>query len=77
MIRMMKYMNGVAVQHITFENFSDNSEFALATVVHEIIVKKDIEEGRITLFDWEELGLTGKYLLVWRLKLMKRRDIFL
>lgn len=48
--------DGVAVQHITFENFSDNSEFALATVVHEIIVKKDIEEGRITLFDWEELG---------------------
>ena len=48
--------DGAAVQHITFEDFSDSSEFALATVIHEIIIKKDIEEGRITLFDWEKLG---------------------
>lgn len=52
--------DGAVVQHITFENFSDNSEFALATVVHEIIIKKDIEEGRITLFDWKKLGFDGE-----------------
>lgn len=45
-----------AVQHITFEDFSDSSEFAIATVVYEIIIKKDIQEGNITLFDWMNLG---------------------
>lgn len=66
-IHNAEYYNGVnnphdkvyedaAVQHITFEDFSDSSEFAIATVVHEIIIKKDIQEGKISLFDWSKLG---------------------
>lgn len=47
---------GVAVQHITFENFADSSEFALGTIVHELLIKRDIAEGKITLFDWSALG---------------------
>ena len=47
----------VAVQHITFEDFSDSSEFAIATVVHEIIIKRDLWERKISLFNWEELEL--------------------
>ena len=54
-----KLYDGVAVQHITFEDFVDSSEFAISTVVHEIIIKKDLEEGKISLFDWEQLGLSG------------------
>lgn len=46
----------VAVQHITFEDFSDSSEFALNTVINELIIKKDIEDKRLTLFDWKGLG---------------------
>ena len=46
----------VAVQHITFEDFSDSSEFVLNTVINEIIIKKDIEDTRLTLFDWKGLG---------------------
>lgn len=53
-----KNYEGVAVQHITFENFSDSSEFAIATVMHEVIIKKDLEEKKISLFDWEKLGFT-------------------
>lgn len=66
-IRNAEYYNGVndphdkiyedaAVQYITFEDFSDSSEFAIATVVHEIIIKKDIQERKISLFDWSNLG---------------------
>lgn len=51
-----KVYGDVAVQHITFEDFSDSSEFAIATVVHEIIIKKDIKEKKISLFDWSKLG---------------------
>lgn len=66
-IHNAEYYNGVndphdkvyedaAVQHITFENFLDSSEFAIATVVYEIVIKKDIQERKISLFDWSKLG---------------------
>lgn len=51
-----KVYSDAAVQHITFEDFSDSSEFAISTVVHEMIIKRDIQESRISLFDWEKLG---------------------
>lgn len=54
-----KNYNGVAVQHITFEDFSDSSEFALATVIHEILIKKDLQEKQISLFDWGALKMEG------------------
>lgn len=49
--------DGVAVQHVTLEDFADNAEFAISTVIHEALIKKDMEAGRITLFDWKKLGL--------------------
>lgn len=49
---------GIAVQHITFEDFFNSSEYAISTVVHEIMIKKDLQDKRISLFDWEKLGLT-------------------
>lgn len=52
-----KDYGNIAVQHITFENFSDSSEFAIATVVHEVLIKQDISEGKISLFDWKKLGV--------------------
>lgn len=66
-INNAEYYNGVndphdkvyedaAVQHINFEDFSDSSEFAIATVVHEVIIKRDIQEGKMSLYDWQELG---------------------
>lgn len=46
----------VAVQHITFEDFSDSSEFAISTVIHELVIKQDIMNKKISLFDWKELN---------------------
>lgn len=48
---------GYTVQHITFEDFMDSAEVALSTVIHELIIKNDIANGKISLFDWAKLGL--------------------
>lgn len=47
----------VAVQHITFEDFSACAEYAVETVIHELLIKQDIIDRRICLFDWESLDL--------------------
>ncbi|MGN0607506.1 MAG: hypothetical protein ACI4JM_13395 [Oscillospiraceae bacterium] len=48
-------LSGYAVQHVTFEDFSHNSKYAVSTVIHELIVKDDISKGKISLFDWSKL----------------------
>ena len=50
--------DGVALQHVTFEDFLGKSEFAVSTIVHELLIKKDILNGQISLFDWNKLGYT-------------------
>lgn len=57
-----KIYENVSVQHITFEDFADSSEFALGTIIHELLIKKDLIEGKITLFDWSSLGFEQEVL---------------
>ena len=52
----VKY-RGYAIQHITFEDFMGSADFALSTVIHELLIKNDICNGKITLFDWKKLGI--------------------
>lgn len=49
--------DGYTVQHITLEDFMGNADFALSTVIHELLIKKDICNGKISLFDWTKLGI--------------------
>ncbi len=49
--------NGFIVQHITFEDYAKDSKFALKTVLNELMIKDDLEHGKITLFDWPTLGI--------------------
>jgi hypothetical protein len=51
-----RVFDDVAVQHITFEDFSECSEFAIATVIHEMLIKDDLVKQKISLFDWNTLG---------------------
>ena len=46
------------VQHITLEDFAGNIEYALSTVIHELLIKSDLKAGKISLFDWESLKFT-------------------
>ncbi len=48
---------GYIVQHITFEDFYHNRKFAISTVINELIIKNDIQNGKISLFDWSQLNL--------------------
>ncbi len=48
---------GTAIQHITLEDFKNNAEFALSAVIHDVLIKKDLVDYKITLFDWPSLGL--------------------
>lgn len=52
-----RVFNDVAVQHITFEDFSECSEFAISTVIHEMLIKDDLVKQKISLFNWSTLGL--------------------
>ena len=45
-----------AVQHITFEDFSSCAEFAIETVIHELLIKQDLVTKEVSLFSWKESG---------------------
>lgn len=51
--------NDVAVQHITYEDFSECKEFAISTIIHEMLIKDDLVKQKISLFDWNSLGMEG------------------
>lgn len=52
-----KTHKGFVVQHITFEDYAKDSKFALKTVLNELMIKDDLEHGRIALFNWPSLGI--------------------
>lgn len=45
-----------SVQHITFEDFFEDSKFAISTVVNELMIKDDLKNKQISLFNWSTLG---------------------
>jgi len=51
-----KVYTNMAVQHVTFEDFKKSGEIAISTVVHEILMKDDIANRQITIFDWTSMG---------------------
>lgn len=47
------------VQHITLEDFYSIPEKAIMTIVHELLIKQDLKNGKISLFDWKSLDYDG------------------
>lgn len=45
-----------AVQHITLEDFRLNADSALANVLKELVIKKDLIEKKITMVEWQSYG---------------------
>ncbi len=39
------------------EDFAGSADSAITTVIHELLIKHDIEMGRISLFDWASIGM--------------------
>lgn len=44
-----------AIQHITIEDFT-SPESAIAVVIHDLIIKRDLQLGKISLYDWTGLN---------------------
>lgn len=48
----------MVIQHITFEDFWGNEDHAVSMVIHELLIKADMQEKKFRLFDWSSLRLT-------------------
>lgn len=50
------------VQHITFEDFelfnkNNKASSAIGQAIHELMMKADLINNKITLFNWADMGL--------------------
>ena len=71
-----KRHEGFAVQHITLEDFMGNSEAAISTVVHELLIKQDIACKQISLFDWSALEMKSDLVFGMRALLNEEERYF-
>ncbi len=55
-------LDGYTVQHITPETFNYNVDAAVYNILKELVIKKDISNGTITLVDWNEYGYTSDWI---------------
>lgn len=55
-------MEDYVVQHITVENFKYQSSAAVHNILKELVIKKDISTGKITLVDWSQYGYKSDWL---------------
>lgn len=55
-------MKDYVVQHITVENFKCQSAAAVYNILKELVIKKDIAVGKITLMDWRQYGYKADWL---------------
>ena len=49
--------NGYTVQHVTLEDFDQHVEYSISTVIYELMIKQDLKNEKISLFDWNSLKL--------------------
>ena len=47
------------VQHITREKYDGDSKFTAEAIIHELLIKEDIRNKKISLFNWNELDVAG------------------
>ena len=55
-------MEDYVVQHITVENFKHQSSAAVYNILKELVIKRDIATGKITLVDWSQYGYKADWL---------------
>lgn len=68
---------GKGVQHLTVEEISSGggSNAVINVLIKELIIKEDIKNGRISLYDWSSLNLPGDVTFkICHMKTVKRRS---
>lgn len=48
--------NEYAIQHITLEEFLGKGDFAVNTVVNELLVKVDLQKKKLSIFNWASMN---------------------
>lgn len=48
-------------QNLTIESGNEFNEAILTTIIKELLIKRDIQSGKFSLFDWEKLNLQGMW----------------
>ncbi len=68
---------GKGIQHLTVEEISSSrgSTAVINVLVKELIIKEDIKNGKISLYDWSSLGLPGNMTFkICHMKTVKRKS---
>lgn len=55
-----KVPDGVAVQHITIEEFNFDAKYMVRKILQEILIKQDLISKKINLYDWASLNFKDK-----------------
>ncbi|MEQ3453031.1 hypothetical protein ABM133_11765 [Enterococcus cecorum] len=50
------------IQHLTVEDFDESKEVILKNIVKELLIKKDIENQRLSLFNWQQLTYANPWI---------------
>lgn len=53
--------DAITCQHITLEDFASDSAAAAKTIVKELMIKRDIANRRISLYDWSALNASQSW----------------
>lgn len=53
-----KKYEGISIQHITLQNGMECLSDSISTIIQNALVKKDLVNEKISLFDWAKVGLT-------------------
>ena len=55
---------GCVIQHVTIEEFNKDIKHSIRTVMNEMLIKQDIINGKISMYDWEKLGVLDNMLFI-------------
>ena len=56
------YSKNVSVQHITFQDFKNNSKASLKAIINELRIKNDIRNKKISIIDWAKYNFSNNWI---------------
>lgn len=71
-----KKHEGVSIQHITLQHGMECLSDSISTIIHNALVKKDLINGKISLFDWAKTGLAEKISFGYADKIPNTKNLY-
>lgn len=68
---------GYVVQHITLEDFNTSALFAVNSIITELLIKDDLKNGKISLYNWEKLAFNKTWLFAYSEKVEEGNRYFI